>query len=137
MSKLTGSLIANPRMDCWITFLDDKTARVASGKVEIGQGVVTALHQIAAEELNLPLDRVTLVSGDTDIGPDEMYTTSSLSISMSGGSIRLVAAEAVALLKDRAALRLNCAPDDLFVVCLLYTSPSPRDRTRSRMPSSA
>jgi CO/xanthine dehydrogenase Mo-binding subunit len=113
--SLTGSLIANPRMDRWITFLDDKTARVASGKVEIGQGVVTALHQIAAEELNLPLDRVTLVSGDTDIGPDEMYTTSSLSISMSGGSIRLVAAEAVALLTERAALRLNCAPDDLSV----------------------
>ncbi len=116
MSKLTGSLIANPSMDRWISFLDDKTTRVASGKVEIGQGVVTALHQIAAEELNLPLDRVTLVSGDTDIGPDEMYTTSSLSISMSGGSIRLVAAEAVALLKERAALRLNCAPDDLSVV---------------------
>ena len=38
MSKLTGSLIANPRMDRWISFLDDKTARVASGKVEIGQG---------------------------------------------------------------------------------------------------
>lgn len=116
MTKLTGSLIANPRMDRWIAFLDDKTARVASGKVEIGQGVVTALRQIAAEELNLPLDRVTLISGDTDIGPDEMYTTSSLSISMSGRSIRLVAAEAVSLLKEKAALRLNCAPDGLSVV---------------------
>lgn len=111
----TGSMTANPNMNRWITFMADKTARVASGKVEIGQGIVTALHQIAAEELSLPLDRVTLVSGDTTIGPDEMYTTSSLSISMSGGSIRLIAAEAVHLLKERAALRLNCAPADLSV----------------------
>ena len=78
--NLPGSLIENPRLDRWIHFATDRTVRVATGKVEIGQGVVTALGQIAADELDLPLDRVRILSGDTTHGPDEMYTTSSLSI---------------------------------------------------------
>ena len=90
---LPTSLVDNPRLDRWIHFNADRTVRIASGKVEIGQGVVTALSQIAADELDVPLDRVHLLSGDTDHGPDELYTTSSLSIQMSGSSIRLVCAE--------------------------------------------
>lgn len=109
------SLTSNPTLDRWIKFEDDKTIRVASGKVEIGQGIVTALAQIAAEELDVPLDRVTLLSGSTEYGPDELYTSSSLSIMVSGASIRLVCAEVRLLLTEQAALRLNCAPDDLNV----------------------
>jgi CO/xanthine dehydrogenase Mo-binding subunit len=90
--------------------------RIATGKVEIGQGVVTALGQIAADELDVPLDASPMLSGDSDEGPDEMYTTSSLSIQMSGSSIRLVCAEVRAKALDRAALRLNCSPDDLTIV---------------------
>ncbi|MBS0523446.1 MAG: xanthine dehydrogenase family protein molybdopterin-binding subunit [Proteobacteria bacterium] len=114
--NLPTSLVDNPRLDRWIHFNPDRTVRVASGKVEIGQGVLTALSQIAADELDVPLDRVRLLSGDTDHGPDEMYTTSSLSIQMSGSSIRLVCAEVRAKALGRAALRLNCNPDDLTVV---------------------
>jgi CO/xanthine dehydrogenase Mo-binding subunit len=113
---LPTSLVENPRLDRWIRFLPDRTVRIATGKVEIGQGVVTALGQIAADELDVPLDRVVVLSGDTAEGPDEMYTTSSLSIEMSGGSIRLVCAEVRAKALDRAALRLNCSPDDLKVI---------------------
>jgi len=113
--SLPGSLIDNPRLDRWIKFLPDRTVRVATGKVEIGQGVVTALRQIAADELDMPLERVVVLSGDTTDGPDEMYTTSSLSISMSGGSLRLVCAEVRAMAIERAALRLNCSPQDLTV----------------------
>ena len=114
--NLPTSLVDNPRLDRWIHFNPDRTVRVASGKVEIGQGVVTALGQIAADELDVPYDRVAVLSGDSDQGPDEMYTTSSLSIQMSGGSIRLVCAEVRAKALDRAALRLNCSPGDLTVV---------------------
>jgi nicotinate dehydrogenase subunit B len=114
--NLPTSLVDNPRLDRWIRFNPDRTVRVATGKVEIGQGVVTALGQIAADELDVPLERVAVLSGDSDEGPDEMYTTSSLSIEMSGGSIRLVCAEVRAKALDRAALRLNCSPDDLAVV---------------------
>jgi nicotinate dehydrogenase subunit B len=113
--SLPGSLVDNPRLDRWIKFLPDRTVRVATGKVEIGQGVVTALRQIAADELDMPLERIVVLSGDTTDGPDEMYTTSSLSISMSGGSLRLVCAEVRAKAIERAALRLNCSPQDLIV----------------------
>jgi len=114
-ATLPASLTVNPRLDRWIKFEDDRTVRIASGKVEIGQGILTALTQIAAEELDLPLERVTLLSGSTEHGPDERYTSSSLSIMVSGASIRLVCAEVRAQLTEQAALRLNCAPDDLDV----------------------
>ena len=113
---LPASLVENPRLDRWIRFQPDRTVRIATGKVEIGQGVVTAIGQIAADELDLPLDRVTVLSGDTTHGPDELYTTSSLSVEVSGGSVRLVCAEVRAKALERAALRLNCSRDELSVV---------------------
>jgi len=112
---LPASLVENPRLDRWIRFLPDRTVRVATGKVELGQGVVTAINQIAAEELDLSLGRVQVLSGDTAEGPDELYTTSSQSIEVSGASIRLVCAEVRAKALDRAALRLNCGRDELTV----------------------
>ena len=66
---LPASLVDNPRLDRWIHFQPDRTVRIATGKVEMGQGVVTAIGQIAAEELDLPLDRVVVLSGDTDQRP--------------------------------------------------------------------
>ena len=63
---LPASLVDNPRLDRWIRFQPDRTVRIATGKVEIGQGVVTAIGQIAADELDVPLDRVAVLSGDTD-----------------------------------------------------------------------
>ena len=113
---LPASLVDNPRLDRWISFQPDRTVRIATGKVEMGQGVVTAIGQIAAEELDLPLNRVVVLSGDTTNGPDELYTTSSLSVEVSGGSVRLVCAEVRAKALERAALRLNCSRDDLSVV---------------------
>jgi nicotinate dehydrogenase subunit B len=113
---LPPSLVENPRLDRWIRFQPDRTVRIATGKVEIGQGVVTAIGQIAADELDVPLDRVAVLSGDTRSGPDELYTSSSLSIEVSGSSVRLVCAEVRAKALERAALRLNCSRDDLTVV---------------------
>jgi nicotinate dehydrogenase subunit B len=112
---LPASLVDNPRLDLWIRFQPDRTVRIATGKVEIGQGVVTAIAQIAAEELDVPLERVAMLSGDTDNGPDELYTTSSLSVEVSGESVRLVCAEVRAKALERAALRLNCSRDELTV----------------------
>ncbi|MFP6749659.1 MAG: molybdopterin cofactor-binding domain-containing protein, partial [Alphaproteobacteria bacterium] len=74
-----ANLSINPRFDTWLKFQVDQTVRVATGKVEIGQGVVTALSQIAAEELDLSLTQVVMLAGDTDAGPNERYTSSSLS----------------------------------------------------------
>ena len=113
---LPASLVENPRLDRWIRFMPDRGVRIATGKVEMGQGVVTAIGQIAADELDIPFDRVAVLSGSTAEGPDEMYTTSSLSVEVSGGSVRLVCAEVRGKALERAALRLNCSREELSVV---------------------
>ena len=113
---LPASLVENPRLDRWIAFQPDRTVRIATGKIEMGQGIVTAIGQIAADELDVPFAHVAVLSGDTTHGPDEVYTTSSLSVDVSGGSVRLVCAEVRAKALERAALRLNCSRDELTVV---------------------
>src|SRR5215470_7581610 len=65
-----------------------------SGKVELGTGAFTALTQIAAEELSVPLDRVTTIQGDTALTPDQGPTYASLSIQVGGMQIRRAAATA-------------------------------------------
>src|SRR5260370_35018449 len=109
---LPTSLVDNPRLDRWIHFQPDRTVRIATGKVEIGQGVVTAIGQIAADELDVPLDRIAVLSGDTTHGPDELYTTSSLSIGMSGGSVRLGCPGVRPKALGGGALRPNCRRHD-------------------------
>ncbi|MEM7407621.1 MAG: molybdopterin cofactor-binding domain-containing protein [Pseudomonadota bacterium] len=114
-APLTPSFATNPSLDRWIRFGSDRTVLIGTGKVEIGQGIVTAIAQIAAEELDLDLDAVQMVSGDTTTGPNELYTTSSLSVEVSGASVRIACAEARARLLDRLAQRLNCGRDELSV----------------------
>lgn len=116
MTGLTFSLKDNPRLDRWLRFQDDHTVRIGTGKVELGQGILTALAQIAAEELDLGIGQVRMMSGNSMEGPGEGYTASSWSIEHSGAAIRLVAAEVRALALARAALRLNAAPDELTIV---------------------
>ena len=109
------SIVNNRRMSKWVWFQPDRTVKLAVGKVEIGQGVLTALTQIAAEELDVAIDRFTIVSGDTRDAPDEGSTSSSQSIERSGRSVRLVTAELRARIIDRLARRLNCSPSDIAV----------------------
>ena len=109
------SIQNNRRLEKWLRFQPDRTLRLAVGKVELGQGNVTALAQIAAEELDVGLDRITVLSGDTQDAPDEGQTTSSQSIEVSGSSVRLVTAEFRARVVDRLAQRLNCSPGEITV----------------------
>lgn len=114
-NTLPQSLIDNPRLDQWIGFEDGGRVRLATGKVEIGQGVLTALVQIAAEELDVDPQRVRVVSGETGASPNEGTTSGSNSISVSGGAIRLVCAEIRSLFLDHAARILGCSSGDLVV----------------------
>jgi nicotinate dehydrogenase subunit B len=114
-ARLPGSLQDNRMLDAWIRIDAGGGATVFTGKVELGQGVVTALAQIAAEELDLPLARVAMVSGDTGRTPDEGHTSGSVSIEHSGTALRLAGAEVRAILVDLAAKRLGVAADQLSV----------------------
>ena len=86
-----------------------------SGKVELGTGAITAITQIAAEELSVPLASVTTVQGDTLLTPNQGPTYASLSIQVGGMQIRRAAATAREALLDQAALRLSVAKDQLVV----------------------
>ena len=109
------SIQNNRRLEKWLRFQPDRTLRLAVGKVELGQGNVTALAQIAAEELDVGLDRITVLAGDTQDAPDEGQTTGSQSIEVSGRSVRLVTAEFRSRVLDRLAQRLNCSPAEITV----------------------
>jgi CO/xanthine dehydrogenase Mo-binding subunit len=85
------------------------------GKVELGQGIGTAMAQIAAEELDINFDRVRLLAVDTNRSPDEFYTFSSISIQQSGPPTRKAAAAARQFLLQRAAVQLDVAVEALNV----------------------
>jgi len=114
-AKLPGDLETNRMLDAWIRIDADGNATVCTGKVELGQGIVTALAQIAAEELDLPLARVHMISGDTARTPNEGVTAGSQSIEHSGTALRFAGAEVRAILIDAAAKKLGVAPDTLKV----------------------
>jgi nicotinate dehydrogenase subunit B len=114
-ARLPGSLGDNRMLDAWIRIGADGSATVCTGKVELGQGIVTALAQIAAEELDLPLVRVQMISGDTERTPNEGVTAGSQSIENSGTALRMAGAEVRAILIELAAKKLGVPADTLTV----------------------
>src|SRR6266853_317508 len=113
--KRQGSLEKNSELSRWLRVHRDGTISIYSGKVEIGQGILTALAQIAAEELGIALERIRMVAADTSVSPDEGVTSGSLSIQDSGAALRRACAQARALLLERAAARLGVSAGDLQV----------------------
>ena len=113
--KVPPMLSANPRLDRWVKFNDDRTATVFTGRVELGQGIITAIKQIAAEELDLSFEQVRIVDADTRLTPDEGHTSGSRSISEGGSAMRSVCAEVRAVLLAEAARRLDIPADRLVV----------------------
>jgi CO/xanthine dehydrogenase Mo-binding subunit len=113
-NALPLSLTDNPILSQWIAFEPGKI-RVATGKVEIGQGILTAMTQIAAEELDVRPDQIRLVSGETDVSPSEYFTSGSYSVAVGGAAIRLVCAEVRSMLLDKAAAELRCPVGELSV----------------------
>lgn len=90
-------------IDDWIGIGTDGRVTLRTGKVEIGTGLMTALAQIAAEELDVDVAQLDVVSGHTDRSPNEGYTAGSRSISEGGAAVRRAAAEARAVLLELAA----------------------------------
>ncbi len=112
---LPQSLAATPRLDRWVRFDPERTVTVWSGKVEIGQGIRTALAQIAADELDVDIERIIVIDGDTTRSPDEGYTSGSQSIEFGGMSVRQACAEVRALFLDEAARSFEVSTTELRV----------------------
>lgn len=111
--KLPGSLADDPLLDAWIRIDADGAISVFTGKAELGQGVKTAILQIAAEELEVEPTAIRLVTADTGQTPDEGYTAGSQSIQNSGTAIRHAAAQVRELLIGQAAARWQIPADQL------------------------
>ena len=103
------------RLSQRVHFEHDGTVSVASGKVELGQGILTALAQIAAEELGVELARIRMLPASTAHSPDEGVTSGSQSISEGGKALRVACAEVRALLLGRAARLLGAESSRLTV----------------------
>jgi nicotinate dehydrogenase subunit B len=106
-ARLPGSLERNPMLDSWIGVAADGIVTIFTGKAELGQGIRTALAQVAADQLAVPFERIALVTADTARTPDEGYTAGSNSMKDSGTAILNACAQARELLIAEAAKRWN------------------------------
>src|SRR5215813_10971797 len=124
--RLPGSLDTNRMLDAWLRIGADGKVTVFTGKVELGQGVITALAQIAAEELDVPLAHVTMVPADTSRTPNEGQTAGSQSVENSGTALRMAGAEVRAILLELAAKRFGVGVETLKVADGVITAPDGR-----------
>ncbi|MBV8031735.1 MAG: xanthine dehydrogenase family protein molybdopterin-binding subunit, partial [Betaproteobacteria bacterium] len=128
-AALPLSLQQNPRLERWVKFERGGKVRIYSGKVELGQGIVTAIAQLAAEELGVAPERIAPTVGDTRVSPDEWYTAGSQSMEVGGRAMALACAEVRELFLAAAAAALEVAPSDLRLVDGTFEVPGTDLRT--------
>jgi nicotinate dehydrogenase subunit B len=121
--KLPGSLKKQPLLDGWIRIGTDGAITVLTGKAELGQGIKTAIIQLAAEELVVEPGRIRLITADTAQTADEGYTAGSHSMQDSGTAVRNAAAQVRVILLDLAAARLNAPLASLGIRDGVVTGP--------------
>ncbi|AWS48718.1 xanthine dehydrogenase family protein molybdopterin-binding subunit [Streptosporangium sp. 'caverna'] len=112
--SLPRGVTANPRVSQWLAIHGDGTVHVFSGKAELGQGILTALGQIAADELGVAPHRVLVLAATTASGPDQGFTAGSMSVA-DAEALRMACAEARALFLREAAARLGVDADEMVV----------------------
>lgn len=106
----------SPDFNAFVHIADNNRVTVLVGKVEMGQGVMTSLPQMAAEELNVRIEMVDVVMGDTELCPFDMGTYGSLSTRTLGPVLRAAAAEGKAVLVQMASEKLGVPVNQLDVV---------------------
>jgi nicotinate dehydrogenase subunit B len=115
VAQLPANLKANPRLARWLRFDAAGFIELSPGKVEIGQGILTALAQIAADELDVDLARIRVIPVTTAASPNEGTTSGSLSVEQSGSAVRHASAQARAIYLAAAARRLDATAETLTV----------------------
>ncbi len=93
--------------NAFLLIAENGTVNCYTGKIEMGQGIITSLAQMMADELNVPLESVKMVMGDTDLCPWDAGTWGSLSTRAFGPSMRAAAAEARGVLLELASNKLK------------------------------
>jgi CO/xanthine dehydrogenase Mo-binding subunit len=112
--RIPAMLAANKRLDGWLKVDAQGQVSVYTGRVELGQGNTTALGQIVAEELDVNFLRIRMIPVDTEMSPNEGVTAGSNSIEAGGAALRAAAAEARAIIMQRAAEKLGVTRAELL-----------------------
>ncbi|MEK6593603.1 MAG: molybdopterin cofactor-binding domain-containing protein [Pseudomonadota bacterium] len=113
--KLPRSLETNPLLGHWLRVNREGTVTVYTGKVEIGQGILTAVVQVAADELDVAIERIRLEPADTRYSPNEGLTSGSRSVEEGVMTVAYAAAEAREILLERGARALGVSLEQLTV----------------------
>lgn len=111
-----GSPRLADNVDSFLAVHADGMVTIFTSHVDIGTGIDTVFRQTAAEELGIPIQRFSLITGDTSITPDHGGTGGSSGVPRAAADIRRVAATARRALVDRASKQLNRAPSELTIV---------------------
>jgi nicotinate dehydrogenase subunit B len=114
--------IPDDRIDSWLAVKADGGVTCFTGRVDLGTGIRTALAQIVADELDVDLERVTMVMGDTARTPDQGTTSASNTIQKEAIPIRHAAADARQMLTKLASDRLGVPVSDLRAASGIITS---------------
>ena len=115
MTELPPGLQRYPELDRWVRIDPAETVTVFTGKVEIGQGITTALALIAAHELGVSPARIRVQTARTDLTPNELITAGSMSVEQSGAALRQACAHARRHLLEAAAARLGVPATELAI----------------------
>jgi len=111
MSFLTGCKTDGgneiPEFNAYLRVKEDGRVDCFSGKIEMGQGVNTSLAQVLADELEISIDKVDMIMGDTELCPHDDGTWGSMTTRFHDPLIRAAAAEAREVLKKLAAEKLG------------------------------
>jgi CO/xanthine dehydrogenase Mo-binding subunit len=127
--SLPGAIERTPQLDRWLRFSSAGRLVIRTGKVELGQGIKTALAMIVAEELDVPLARILVETADTELTPNEFITAGSMSVEDSGSALRVAAAAARRALLDMAAAALDVSVESLQVEAGLVSSRDSNEQT--------
>jgi isoquinoline 1-oxidoreductase len=101
--------------NAFLQIAEDGTVSCFTGKIEMGQGAITSLAQIMADEMNVPLEKVKMVMGDTDLCPYDGGTWGSQTTQTFGPAMRAAAAEGRSVLTGLAAIKLGVPVSQLEV----------------------
>lgn len=104
-----------PELDGWLRIDENGHVTFYTGRVEIGNGILTALQQIVAEELSVPFAEVRVISGDTDVVPNQGITSATTTIGVAAVVIRQAAATARQAILETAAEELGVSGDQLDI----------------------
>ena len=113
--RLPGDLNIHRKLNAWLRVNANQTVTLLVGKVELGQGILTAVTQICADELDIDLSRVQVISGDTALVPNEGVTAGSFSMPYCATAVQYASAEVRAILLGLAAEKLKQPLDTLSV----------------------